>query len=118
MPTRSPRARREPTLFKATTMAGAVSSFVGRVAERAAIAERFDEGAQLVTITGLGGMGKTRVAARFAEDQAEAYGDPGAGGAWFCDLAGCKGAIDACAVVASTLGVRLDGGADEREASD
>jgi predicted ATPase len=87
------------------------SSFVGRVADLDEIAERFEEGARLVTITGLGGMGKTRLALRFAE--AQAAGDPQADGddVWFCDLTGAHDAAAACAALAATLGVRLD--ADE-----
>lgn len=87
------------------------SSFVGRVADLDAIAGRFEDGAQLVTITGLGGMGKTRLAQRFAEAQATSYTAPGAGGVWFCDLTGVHGAMAACSAVASALGLQL--GADE-----
>ncbi|MEZ4380337.1 MAG: AAA family ATPase [Nannocystaceae bacterium] len=83
------------------------SSFVGRSADLEALALRFEEGAQLVTITGLGGMGKTRLALRFAETQAQAYTAPGAGGVWFCDLSGIRGPVEACAAVAAAVGVQL-----------
>lgn len=92
------------------------SSFVGRVADLDAIAERFEDGAQLVTVTGLGGVGKTRLALRFAEAQAASAGAPGAGGVWFCDLTGVYGATSACAAVASALGLQL--GADEAAQAD
>lgn len=92
------------------------SSFVGRVADLDAIAGRFEDGAQLVTITGLGGMGKTRLAQRFAEAQAASYTAPGAGGVWFCDLTGVHGMTAACSVVASALGLQL--GADEAALAD
>ncbi|MCY1013725.1 AAA family ATPase [Nannocystis pusilla] len=64
-----------------------------------------------MTVTGLGGMGKTRLAQRFAEAQAASYTAPGAGGVWFCDLTGVHGATAACSAVASALGLQL--GADE-----
>lgn len=87
------------------------SSFVGRLADLDAIAERFEEGARLVTITGLGGMGKTRLAQRFAEAQAAGDPRPSGGDVWFCDLTGAHDPAAACAALASAIGVRLD--ADE-----
>lgn len=95
---------------------GGASSFVGRVADLDAIAVRFADGAQLVTITGLGGMGKTRVAQRFAEAHADGYAAPGGGGAWFCDLSGARDPTAACAAVAAALGLQL--GADEAALAD
>jgi len=59
---------------------GAPSSFVGRAADLAAIAGRFDDGARLVTITGLGGMGRARVAQQYAAAHAASYAAPGGGG--------------------------------------
>jgi len=92
------------------------SSFVGRLADLDAIAERFEDGAQLVTITGLGGMGKTRVAQRFAEAHAGSWAAPRGGGVWFCDLTAAHDATTACAAVASVLGLQLD--ADEATLAD
>lgn len=85
----------------------AASSFVGRAADLEAIADRFEDGARLVTITGLGGMGKTRLAQRFAEAQASSYAAPGAGGVWFCDLTGVRGRAGCCSAVASALGLQI-----------
>ena len=68
------------------------SSFVGRVADLDEIAERFEEGARLVTITGLGGMGKTRLALTFARAQTAAYSAGDGGGAWFVDLSEARDA--------------------------
>jgi hypothetical protein len=67
----------------ATNLPVVSSSFVGRIADLDAIAERFEDGAQLVTITGLGGMGKTRLAQRFADAQVAGYVTPEGGGVWF-----------------------------------
>lgn len=82
------------------------SSFVGRSSELSSIESQFDEGARLVTIVAPGGMGKTRLALRFAADRGGAYGD--LGGPWFCDLTEADGAAAMCVIVASTLGVRLE----------
>jgi predicted ATPase len=92
------------------------SSFVGRVADLDELAERFEEGAQLVTITGLGGMGKTRLAQRFAGAQADRYQAPGGGGVWFCDLTAARDPTAACAVLAAAIDLRL--GADEATLAD
>lgn len=61
------------------------TSFVGRAAELARLSELFDGGARLVTITGAGGMGKSRLAARHASAAAETGRWPG--GILRCDLA-------------------------------
>jgi predicted ATPase/DNA-binding CsgD family transcriptional regulator len=75
-PVRVPGARRRGNLPAALT------SFVGRDRELAAVAEL--AGAhRLVTVTGPGGTGKTRLALRVAERLESSYPD----GAWWCDLA-------------------------------
>ena len=48
------------------------TGFVGREAELAEIAERFEQGDKLVVLTGLGGMGKTELAVKFGRDYAGA----------------------------------------------
>jgi predicted ATPase len=91
-----------------TNVGAAASSLVGRTAERDAIARFFDDGARLVTVLGPGGVGKTRLATAFAHDHAAAYTAHGGGGAWFCDLTDARSAMAISAVVATTLGLRLD----------
>ena len=59
-----------------------LTSFVGRESERAEIA-RLLEHARLVTLTGTGGCGKTRLALKVAADALGELPD----GAWFVDLA-------------------------------
>ncbi len=79
------------------------SSFVGRAQDIAAILARFDEGARLVTIVAPGGMGKTRVATRFAAVHGAAYAAHG-GGAWLCDLTSAGDVTAMCGVIAAALG--------------
>ncbi len=81
--------------------------FVGRASDLAALKERFEDGAQVVSLLGIGGTGKTRLAVRFAWEQLPSY----PGGAWFCDLSETRGIDGIVSTVAQTLGVPL-GGAD------
>jgi transcriptional regulator with XRE-family HTH domain len=78
-----------------------LSSFVGRVAELAGLAAAV-RGSPLVTVTGPGGVGKTRLAVQAAADQLEAFAD----GAWLCELAAAGDAESVSQVVASALRVR------------
>jgi predicted ATPase/class 3 adenylate cyclase len=59
-----------------------LSSFVGREAELPGLAAAM-AGAALVTVTGPGGVGKTRLALQAAADQLPSFAD----GAWLCELA-------------------------------
>jgi predicted ATPase len=93
------------------------TSFVGRAGDVAALGARFDGGARLVTVTGPGGMGKTRLAIRFADTMVGAYSAHGGGGVWFCDLIDARSAMGMTAIVASTLGIRLDQQAGEAAAA-
>ena len=75
-------------------------AFVGRRDTLDELARRFDAGARLVSLTGIGGTGKTRLAMRFAWDWLGDF----PGGAWFCDLAQARG-VDG---IASAVGQALD----------
>ena len=57
-------------------------AFVGRRDALLELARRFDVGARLVSLLGIGGTGKTRLALRYARMWLGDY----PGGAWFCDL--------------------------------
>lgn len=57
------------------------TSFVGRDSELAAVGRSLHEH-RLVTLTGSGGVGKSRLTLRFAEEVRGAYAD----GAWWADL--------------------------------
>ena len=59
-----------------------LSSFVGRAGELAELAAAMAR-SPLVTVTGPGGVGKTRLALQAAAEQLPSFGD----GAWLCELA-------------------------------
>jgi predicted ATPase/class 3 adenylate cyclase len=61
----------------------ALSSFVGRTSELEAVQEALSQ-SRLVTLTGAGGAGKTRLALQVAADRVERHPD----GIWLVDLAG------------------------------
>jgi predicted ATPase len=77
-----------------------LTSFVGRQEELAAVARAL-EASQLVTLTGTGGVGKTRLAVQAAANLVTGFPD----GAWLCELAVAVDADTLAQVVASTLGV-------------
>ena len=79
----------------------ALSSFVGRERERGLIRELVAR-ARLVTLTGSGGVGKTRLALAVAADLAEAYRD----GVWFVELAALADPALVPGAVAQVLAVR------------
>ena len=91
-----------------TNLVEAPTPLIGRDTERAVLTDDLDRGTRLVTLVGPGGAGKTRLAVRFAIERAEAYAAHGGGGAWLCDLAGARNAMELCAVVAAALELPLD----------
>ena len=64
---------------------GELTEFVGRRAELARVREAL-EGARLVTLTGPGGIGKTRLALQAAAAAVRAFRD----GAWLVELTGLR----------------------------
>jgi hypothetical protein len=76
------------------------TSFVGRSSEVRDVSEALGR-AHLVTVTGVGGVGKTRLAIQVAADLLPTFAD----GAWLCELAAAGDADTLAQVVASTLGV-------------
>jgi hypothetical protein len=77
----------------------ALTSFVGRAGPVREVAGLLDRG-RLVTVTGPGGTGKTRLAAEAARQVAGRYAD----GAWLVELAPVAGPAQVAAVVAAALG--------------
>ncbi len=78
--------------------------FIGREAALADIA-RLLPTTRLLTLTGIGGCGKTRLALQFAQEQLTAFAD----GVWFVDLAPLKDTQRVSAAGAAVLGVREEG---------
>ena len=76
------------------------TSFVGREVELAAVAKDLGA-ARLVTLTGVGGVGKTRLALQVAAELAPGFAE----GAWICELAAAATGDDMAQVVAAALGV-------------
>jgi predicted ATPase len=73
--------------------------FFGRTDDLAALGRALDAGERLVTVTGPGGIGKTRLATRFARAERDRF----PGGAFFCDLSSCRDLASICARVRATL---------------
>jgi predicted ATPase/class 3 adenylate cyclase len=82
-----------------------VSSFFGRDEDVQAITKALDE-ARLVTITGVGGVGKTRLALQVAAELLPGYED----GAWLCELAAAQDPDELEGVVSAALGAPLRSG--------
>lgn len=83
-----------------------LTSFVGRQAELAAISHLLDS-ARLVTLTGTGGTGKTRIATEAARAAADRYSD----GVWMSELAAAT-ADQVLSHIADTWNLRPGDGAD------
>jgi predicted ATPase/class 3 adenylate cyclase len=81
------------------------SSFVGRDAELAAISQLIT-GSRLVTLTGAGGSGKTRLALQAAAGLLDGSGD----GVWFTDLAPVTDPGLVAGTVASVLSIQPEPG--------
>jgi predicted ATPase/DNA-binding CsgD family transcriptional regulator len=80
-----------------------VSSFIGREGELAAVRALLG-GSRLVTLTGAGGAGKTRLGLQVAAGLVGGSGD----GVWFADLAPLQDPDLVAVTVADVLGVRRD----------
>jgi predicted ATPase/DNA-binding CsgD family transcriptional regulator len=100
--TRSPEPVATQTL---NNLPAPVSSFVGRDGELAEV-RALVGGWRLVTLTGTGGAGKTRLALQVAAGLADGAGD----GVWFADLAPLGDPDLVAVTVADVLGVRQEPG--------
>lgn len=90
-PVREPHSVRPELPRRAT-------SFIGRERDAAEVAGALRDG-PLVTLTGVGGVGKTRLALVAAQRVQERFGD----GAWFCELAPLDQGSAVIHAVAATL---------------
>jgi predicted ATPase/class 3 adenylate cyclase len=77
-----------------------LSSFVGREEELRRVAKAL-EASRVVTLTGVGGVGKTRLATQVAAEVLPAFPD----GAWLCELAAAGDGEAMVELIAATLGV-------------
>jgi predicted ATPase/class 3 adenylate cyclase len=79
-------------------------AFIGRREPLLEIARRFDAGARLVSILGMGGSGKTRLATRYGWTWLGDF----PGGVWFCDLSQARAVDGIAGAVAQVLDVPLE----------
>ena len=91
--------------------AAALTSFVGRAGPAGEVAGLLDQ-YRLVTVTGPGGAGKTRLAGEVAERVAGRFAD----GVWLAELAAVGDPELVAAVVAAALGVREQAGVSAADA--
>jgi predicted ATPase len=95
-----------------TNLTAPATSIIGRETEIAAVVDRFEDGARLVTLTGPGGTGKTRLAQEIAAEALAHFPD----GVFFVDLSPLRDAADVMSTVASVLGIRETAGESPRDA--
>jgi predicted ATPase len=88
-----------------------VSSFIGRAHELKRTAAALSE-ARVVTLTGVGGVGKTRLALQAAGHVARRFRD----GTWLCELAPVRDAVSVDDAVAAVFSVTARAGQSTREA--
>ncbi len=88
-----------------TNLPAQVSSFIGREDEISAVRAAVQEH-RLVTLTGAGGCGKTRLALQAAADDLEIHPD----GVWCAELAAVGHGRDIAQVVATVFGLREEFG--------
>ncbi|HRI18244.1 MAG TPA: hypothetical protein PL196_06950, partial [Burkholderiaceae bacterium] len=78
-------------------------AFVGRAVAAHELVQLLDRGTRLISIVGLGGTGKTRLAVRFARSCLGEF----PGGAWFCDISAARALDGLHVAVAQGLGIQL-----------
>ena len=93
--------RRLRTIDAPTNLPGDVTALVGREAEIAVLAVTLATN-RIVTLTGPGGSGKTRLALGVAREVADRFPH----GVWFVDLAALRSATLLEPAIATTLGIR------------
>jgi predicted ATPase/DNA-binding CsgD family transcriptional regulator len=89
-----------------------LTSFVGREHDRAEIGRLLREQSRLVTLTGAGGVGKTRLALEVASDLVCDFSE----GVWLIELAPVFDSRRVLSTIATTLGVHEEHGRDLAEA--
>jgi predicted ATPase/class 3 adenylate cyclase len=88
--------------YRPNNLPAQASTFVGRDTELNEVRQRLeDETVRLLTLTGPGGTGKTRLALRVAAEQIDTFTD----GVFFIDLSAVRDAESVLASIARTVGV-------------
>jgi predicted ATPase len=82
--------------------------FVGRSRELAELSALLHDGARLLTLTGPGGTGKTRLAAQAAAESSDVFRD----GVWWISLAPARDASVFSSLVSTVLGLREEPGVE------
>jgi len=98
---RAPFPTRSMSVQRRANLPAPLTGFIGRIEEQGMLRQAL-AAARLVTVTGLGGCGKTRLALRVVEDLLPDYPD----GVWLADLAALADPLLVTSIVASVLGVR------------
>lgn len=107
MEPRAPRAQGEPlagnlpSLWTSNAMEGP-TRLIGRSEQLRAVSDLLAQG-RVVTLTGSGGVGKTRLALRAASESSPQFSD----GVWLVELASLKDADLMPGAIASVLGVKI-----------
>ncbi|CAD5369088.1 TPR_REGION domain-containing protein [Rubrivivax sp. A210] len=98
-------AERDAFVGRKTTLQELARRFDGDVQQLALqdLARRFAAGARLVSLLGIGGCGKTRLATHFGWLEMGSF----PGGVWFCDLAAAREVEGLCSAVAQGLDLPL-----------
>ena len=97
------RAEFPPLASQGRSLPAENDAFVGRSDALAELERRYAAGTRLVSILGIGGSGKTRLATRFGWAALRDF----SGGVWFCDLTSARGVDGVLHAVAQGLDVPL-----------
>ncbi|MEL6181626.1 MAG: protein kinase, partial [Myxococcota bacterium] len=96
----------DPSLDTVVRLPSYRTSFVGRRREMFELDALRDQNIRLITIRGIGGLGKSRLSVEWARTQAAHF----PGGVYFCDLAEATNLQDVCINLSKTLDVPLGRG--------
>ncbi|MBI3039053.1 tetratricopeptide repeat protein [bacterium] len=90
-----------------TNLLPSASSFIGREKEIFEIDGLISRNVRLITLTGMGGMGKTRLANNYGTTRLKDFSNRGEGGVWFCDVSEAITVSEICEMVGRSLQVPL-----------